>query len=597
MTHARAVAAKNINIVMEGGFNIMKQIAKKILFALVIISCMSPYAFAIDYDLSRMRTMNPDFTTYPNAQGIIWLKHTAISNAKNGGIEAERLYVIRGRRGLESKWLNWNIPVPANGNLEILESSVYDPASGAKIGSAKPEDNSTYQAVNFSGLPEDFIIVLSWRENYPEKLEIEGLCWFQEDLRVWESVVEITSANKLTFRTFPERVSPEQEEFDGDNVYTWRRINLDSYSNAGEIARLSRSGVAFSVKKGVNNSAFAPLLKNVEEVKAIPAPLKKFTPKSLVAYLVKQPEINLAESLSFRKIPESGAWTRAEKIKLAKYWLSTQKINASLAWMIPFEPDDNTPLCESIFYDPVLHLQGVKDFEFHNLDDPKLLAGAKIYTISKENKINPRRLPSSSYAENKLTAVMNLKLDTDARLSGTIRVILKGGWGALLLGDNPTDGTARGALLSLFPGLTNYNNVKLQKVKGTPVIVFNLVNKPGISGGGVRWLAIPPIFEPATVKNLAGKEAPIELLFPFVIEQEIKIEFPKNGKQALVTGKTPRNQDKINYTDESRSRLHSFEASSKFAVNLQTITTGNMALLQKCIDQWQTFSSRNIPIK
>ena len=556
---------------------------------------MSVNAFAIDYDLSRMRTMNPDFTTYPNAQGIIWLKHTAISSAKNGGVEAERLYIIRGRRGLESKWLNWNIPVPANGNIEIIESSIYDPASGAKIGSAKPEDNSSYQAVNFSGLPEDYIIVLSWKEIYPEKLEIEGLCWFQEDLRVWESIVEITSANKLTFRTFPERISPEQEEIDGENLYTWRRINLDPYTNAGEIARLSRGGVAFSVKKG--NSGLAPLLRNVEEVDLISAPLKKFTPKNLIAYLIKQPEINLAESLFPRKIPESGAWTRAEKIKLAKYWLSGQKINASLAWLIPFEPDENTPLCESIFYDPVLHVQGVKDFEFHNLDDPKLLAGSKIYTVSKENKLNPRRLPSSSYAENKLTAVMNLKLDNDARLSGTIRVILRGGWSALLLGDNPTDGTARGALLSLFPGLTNYNNVKLQKVKGTPVIVFNITNKPGISGGGVRWLAIPPVFEPVTVRNLANKESPIELLFPFIIEQEINIEFPKNGKQALITGKTPRNQDKINYTDESRSRLHSFEASSKFAVNLQTITAGNLALLQNCINQWQAFSTRNIPIK
>lgn len=595
MIHARAGAARNINIVMEEDFNNMKNITQKILLALVIISCMRVNAFAIDYDLSRMRTMNPDFTTYPADQGIIWLKHTAISSAKNGGIEAARLYVIRGRQGLESKWLNWNIPVPANGNVEILESSIYDPASGAKIGSAKPEDNTSYYAVNFSGLPEDYIIVLTWKEIYPEKLEIEGLCWFQEDLRVWESILEINSASKLTYRTFPERISPEHEEIDDNHIYIWRRINIDPYTNEGEIARLSRMGAAFSVKKG--NSGLAPMLRNVEEVDSIPVPIKKFTPKSLIAYLMKQPEINLAESLFPRKIPDSGEWTRAEKIKLARYWLSGQKINASLAWLIPFEPDDNTPLCESIFYDPVLHVQGVKDFEFHNLDDPRLLTGAKIYTVSKENKLNPRRLPSSSYTENKLTAVMNLKLDNDARLSGTIRVILKGGWSALLLGDNPTDGTARGALLSLFPGLTNYNNVKLQKVKGTPVIVFNLVNKTGISGGGVRWLAMPPVFEPQTVKNLAGKDSPIELLFPFMIEQEINIEFPKNGKQALTTGKTLRNQDKINYSDESRSRLHSFEASAKFVVNLQTITAGNLALLQRCIDQWNAFSTRNIPIK
>lgn len=568
---------------------------KKFFIALIIVACTSLESFALDYNLSRMRQMNPDFATYPADQGIIWLKHTAISRSENGGVEAERLYVIRGRRGLGGKWLNWNLPVPANGSIEVIESSVYDPASGAQILTITPEEKNNLVNVTFSGLPEEFIIVISWKEILPEQIDIEGLCWFQEDLRVWESILEITSPNKLAIKTFPARISPENETLNSDNVYTWRRINLEPYSIAGEIARLSREGVAFSVRKG--SAGLAAIIKNVEEVEKIPAPIKKFTPKSLIDYLMKQPEITLAESLSTRKIPVNGEWTRTEKIKLAKNWLSSQKINASLAWDIPFDPDENTPLCAAIFYDPVLNLQGVRDIEFHNLSDPKLLAGMKIFTVSKANTLIRRRLPSSPYADNKLTAVMNLKLDDDARLNGSVRVILKGGWSALLLGQNPTDGTARGALLSLFPGLTNYSDVKLKTVKGSHVITFKVVNKTGISGGGVRWLAIPPVFEPVMIKNLAAKEAPIELLFPFIIEQNITIEYPKKGTEALITGKTPRNPDKINYTDESRSRRHSFTAESKLAVNMQTITAGNFAVLQKCLAQWDAFSTRNIPIK
>ena len=568
---------------------------KKFFIALLIVVCTSLESFALDYNLSRMRQMNPDFTAYPADQGIIWLKHTAISRSENGGVEAERLYVIRGRRGLGGKWINWNLPVPANGNIEIIESAIYDPESGAQIRTITHEEKNNFLNVNFSGLPEDFIIVISWKEILPEQLDIEGLCWFQEDLRVWESILEITSPNKLAFKTFPSRISPENETLGDDNIYTWRRINVEPYSNAGEIARLSREGVAFSVRQG--SSGLPAIIKNVEDVEKIPAPIKKFTPKSLIDYLMKQPEIILAESLSPRKIPVNGEWTRTEKIKLAKSWLASQKVNASLAWEIPFDPDEDTPMCAAIFYSPVLNLQGVRDIEFHNLDDPKLLAGMKIFTVSKENRLIPRRLPSSPYADNKLTAVMNLKLDDDARLNGSVRVILRGVWSALLLGQNPTDGTARGALLSLFPGLTNYSDVQLKTVKGSHVITFKLVNKTGISGGGVRWLAIPPVFEPVMIKNLAAKESPIELFFPFVIEQNINIDFPKKATEALAAGKTPRNSEKINYTDESRSKRHSFTAESKLAVNMQTITAGNFATLQKCLAQWHAFSTRNIPIK
>ena len=39
-------------------------------------------ASAQDYDLSRMRQMNPDFSTYPDAQGIVWLKQVSYGAAE-----------------------------------------------------------------------------------------------------------------------------------------------------------------------------------------------------------------------------------------------------------------------------------------------------------------------------------------------------------------------------------------------------------------------------------------------------------------------------------------------------------------------------------
>ena len=298
MIHARAVQARNINIVMEGAYNL---VSKKIFAALILIACLTLPAFAADspeYDLSRMRQMNPDFTTYPDSQGIIWLKKVHVSRSDNGGIQTTRLYVIRGRRGLGGQWLNWNIQTPEDGNVEVLEASIYDAANGAKIGSAVPvqDSDSGITHVDFSGLPDEFIIALSWREELPEALSIEGLCMFQEELRVWESILEVTAPQKLIYKTFPEREQPEAEELTNhETMYTWRKINLEPHNTSNELARINKAGVVFSTREG--DSGLTGIIKRAESAGNIPEPahLRKSKPIGVIEWLTKQPELTLAE--------------------------------------------------------------------------------------------------------------------------------------------------------------------------------------------------------------------------------------------------------------------------------------------------------------
>ena len=294
-----------------------------------------------EYNLQRMKNMSPNFETYSDATGIIWLKQVMYSRSDNGGIEATRLYVILGRQGLGGKWLNWNIPIPAKGSTEILEASVYDFRTLAKISSVTPEENITNGFVNvkFLGLPDTFIIALSWREHISGVLNMEGLYWFQEDLRVWEAILEVNSPQKLSYKTFPDRTSPEVDDLNTEIIYTWRKINLEPYKSDGELARVERAGVVFSTLKG--SDGVTSILKGLE-VNDIPAPsealagLKRSKNDgvlSLIEYLKKQPELILAEG-SMRKIPSSGALTQKEKLLLAKSWLSSRKVEANLVWRL-----------------------------------------------------------------------------------------------------------------------------------------------------------------------------------------------------------------------------------------------------------------------
>ena len=557
------------------------------------------------YDLSRMKQMNPDFTTYPEAAGIIWRKHCVFTQHGDGGVETVRQYVILGRKGLGGKWLNWNIPIPNDGTAEILEASVYDFNSLAQISTPTPNEDtdSSIITVNFAGLPEVFIIVVCWREKLPQVLGVEGLCHFQEELRVWEAVIDVYSPQSVAYRAFPAPMSPEVQRSDHETAYTWRRINLEPFNTTGELARLQRSGVAFSTRQ--SNSGALAIIRDAESLGQVPAnseALAGFKRSKtegtlrLIEWLKAQPTIELAEGFA-RKIPAKGGLTRAEKTILAKSWLAAQKVDASLSWQLPYEIDDTAPICAEMFREPVLEVQGIKGIEFTDLTDPKLLAGAKIFSVANTGRIFSRRIPASRPADNRLSAIMDLQLTELGLLNGTVRVILRGGWGALLLGDNPSDGTARGALLSLFPGLSSYKDVKYSDNKGTPEITFTVDNKPGVGGTGQGVLAILPFFEPVAMRRLGVHEAPVEVLFPFVIDQNITLGFPKNASQALVSGKVSKNPDKINYSESYTNRRHRLIAEARFEVNMPTIMSGNMTLLRRHLDNWRAFSARQIPVR
>ena len=560
---------------------------------------------APEYNLKQMLQMNPNFKTYPDAQGIIWHKRAIISRTDEGGMLITRLYVILGRKGLGGKWTNWNIPVPTRGSIDVLEASVYDFYGGVKVSSITPEEHKDagIVSVNFQGLPDTFIIALSWNEELDEHLDTDALCWFQEDLRVWEAVVEVHAPQELSYRTFPENIRPTFEDLKTEKFYRWRYMNADPYSSAGELARVQRAGVVFSTRQG--DSGTIAMQRAAEDTNGLNIPgelsvgLKQDKENgtiNLVSWLMKQPEIVLAEG-SRRKFPANAPFTREEKIMLAKSWLVSQKVDASVLWQLPFDPDSRTPITSGMFYAPLLEVQDMKNIHFHDMHDAKLLDGAKVFSITRDGRLISRRIPGTKSEENKLSAIMDLRLNENGLLNGTVKVSLGGAWAALLLGNTPTDGTARGAVLTMFPKLTNYKNVKYKLVKGIPEVSFVVENKPGVAGTGMGMLAILPFFEPSAMRRLYLLDAPVEILFPFVIEQNITLGFPKSASEALVSGSTPRTNEKINYSDNYRNRRHRLTADARLEVNMPSVSAGNMPLLRRCLDQWRNFSSRHIPVR
>ncbi len=551
-----------------------------------------------DFNLSRMKSVNPDFTTYPDEYGIIWQKYVDVSHSEKG-LEITRLYVILGRQGINKKWLTWNIPVPANGEAEILLSDVYDFTNLAKISTEAPKYNEAegIKVINFVGLPESFILAVAWRETLPKQLSVEGICWFQEDLRVWESVVDIHSTQELKYETFPAIYPSETEYINGEHSYAWRRINIDPYAS-GELARMKREGVIFGTRKG--GAVLNGMLKEIESTVNISAPAEAgTTPQRIVSWLMKKPEIELAEGTA-RTIPSiASPLTKREKILLVKSWLTAKNFNVALDWQLPFEPDEDTPLCMDMFSSPVLEFTGVRGLDFHAMNDPGLLTGAKIFGFNADaGKLTSRRVPSSKSGDNRLSAIMDLQLSDKGLLNGTVRIILRGSWAGFILGEGENDAEKlQAAVLSLFPDLRNYSGIDFKNNKGVPEISFKIENKPGVAGSGTGILAVLPFFEPIKVRKLGVYEPPVEVLFPFIIDQSINLAYPENVKESLISGKVDKGPDKINYSHNYSNRRRRLVAEARFEVGLNQITSGNMTTLRRCLDQWRAFSARNIPVR
>ena len=554
---------------------------------------------APDVNLSRMKSMNPDFSTYENENGIIWLKHVDIESSGNG-VEITRLYVILGRQGIDKKWLAWNIQTPADGNVDILAADVYDFTTLRKLDEITPEEDNEakVKTINFMGLPDNFILVVAWKENLPNSLSIEGFSWFQEDLRVWEAVVDIHSPQELIYKTFPANYPPEIESINGEYSYTWRRINIDPSVSSKELARSQRQGVIFGLRSG--SAALTGILKEIENSANIPAPSDAGTnAQKIISWLMKKPEIEFAEGTA-RKIPSlSSPLTKKEKLLLACSWLNSKKINSFLRWQLPFEPDEDTPLCSDMFFSPVLEYAGGRDYVFHDMKSSKLLAGAKIFGFNPDlGKLTSRRIPSSKSGENRMSAIMELQLSEKGLLNGNVRILLRGSWGEFMLeNNNPSSEEIKNAVFSLFPYLKNYKDLKFRVIKGVPELSFTVENKPGVAGTGKGILAVLPFFEPVAMRKLGGYEAPVEVLFPFIVDQSINLIFPENATEALISGKVAKGPDKINFSSNYSNRKRRIVAESRFEISIQNVSAGNMSTLQRCLEQWRAFSARNIPIR
>ena len=329
---------------------------------------------------------------------------------------------------------------------------------------------------------------------------------------------------------------------------------------------------------------------------------------ALLSWLYEQPDAVLPEGCR-RALPSEGPWTGGEKLLMAHAWLRERGVNALLHWRTALGPDANSPVCPGLLLAPVLEVPPFKGARFKesffcDLDDaPRmgrtspLLMGCRIFAPDGEGRVAGRRIPEAKASENRLRALLDLSLSPGGALSGTVRLQARGAWRSLFF-RAWEDGRAGELLPSLFRNLRGYEAAQLKESGGEAELAFRIGEMPGIMGTqGKNLLVILPAFVPESLQSLPGESIPVELAFPFLLEQRVSLLLPPGVKRVMLPTDTERASGKVLYGESFKaSRLKKVMAEARLQVSATRLAEEDGASLRTALDLWRNFSARPLPL-
>jgi hypothetical protein len=573
------------------------------------------------YDMRSMIQRNPDFTTYPGSDGVIWLKRVDSDIAPDGGIERNTMWILLGRKGLPPRWLSWNIPVPRGGKAEILEASLYSAPDGEKIytapsvGADEPPV-AGLRSVTFSDPPEEFVMVVRYREVFPEKLSVDDLVWTSESLPVWETVIRVTVPTGHLFHHFSsQNHTPHEEKIDDRMVYEWRLLNTAAEVHPS-IRVTGRDYVVFGSQD--DKRAAARFIRAIEAAGLPPPPQavrdmfgKRRSGAKIVenvlGWLYDQPEIVL--TCESREVPHEAPWTHREKMLLANNWLKEAGVGARLFWRLAYGLNEGKPICEATVTDPVLEVSlpdSKRGAFYHDMKSlpraggNEVLLGGIVYGLQEASDVLEERRPAAQRpAENRLSALFNLTLSEDGAVTGTVRIIARNAWRGFLFPEKPADEDLARLMKSMFAQTPRYSDLTFSESRTGSEVVATLSGTQVIKGtGGNHIMASLPPLIPDWFESLTSGPFPYNLFFPFVVEARVTMSLPASTANVFLPPQASQISGKVRYTESYKfDKKKIFHAEARMTVDTTSISGEEAARLNAAVQNWRSFMTKYLPVQ
>ncbi|MCL2767276.1 MAG: hypothetical protein FWE49_00895 [Synergistaceae bacterium] len=509
-------------------------------------------------NLMEMVQECPHFTSYPAYNGIIWLKQHTYQIDVSGSMSITTAWVILGKSEIDRKWLEWNIPIPKDGDAQIYEASLYDPGSLMQIGRISPQKKIDEWHVNFGAVPEEFIIVLSYRQTYARSIAIQGMLWLHESLPIWEQTIiaRVEAGRDFEYVTNAE-IEPTIISEGNLDIYRWMIVN-QMPSSLRSLRTDLKSWLAFGNRQPL--SSFVRLLESYAKMPTPTPPsnvevwLKKGDMTSFFNWLTAQETDNTINTLR-EEIPQKAPWSKWEKSIIASSWINRfQSDQCRLFWRLAVDPFQNGFANESIILAPAIEMKRKNDVFFYEIGQPyeqgvtslSLIGEALYAPLIGDNKLEKRVIPPRGASDNRLSIVWNLNVEENNTITGSVSMTIRNLWKEFLLFDTDVN-----SILPEIVKAVSGRDINTKSVKGAVEISAPLRPSKIIldtSGTNAIISLNPP--QPDWLRDLAMAMAPYSIKFPFSIEAIYAIELPENVKDILLPSQIDRDFGKIKYSEK-----------------------------------------------
>lgn len=528
---------------------------KNFFFALLVSLILPVCAHALPLssaDIAGMIHNCPSFEEYKTDSGVIWNRKLLYTTGDDGSMVRHTSYVILCRADARLGWLENRLYAPAGGHIELEQAAYFDPATGDFKGSIPYyiDDLKKEGHLKFAWpeMKDNYVLVLSYRQYFPESSGFEDLVWLGSEYPVWEGSIQARiPVDKELLYTSADDGDPVMDEDGAFRRYGWFYFKQPAIHGTAGMLETSDPYVAFSLEIGPATAI--GMMNNLSSRKwpsmphAAETPLK--TRDQVLAAIdnfwtsgYRIPGRGIWRSPEM--IPVSGPWTTWESVYLVASWLKDMGWDAEV-WFRHVLPQGKESLsCVRGFSHPVLQLKapGERKSWFYIPGQPVTpgkmpiaLRGKTLYTAGTDKKGNAilRRRPVGALkmSKNRLTVNWDLDIKKDGAVSGELEVLVRNSWVDMF--DALTEGGSD-IIYSLLPGIEDWVRPGT-KARITPLgsrgfkIAMPVRSLSGIPAPQGLMVTLPSVI-PGPMIKLTSLQGAAVLKFPFVTEQNYTIQLP-----------------------------------------------------------------------
>ncbi|MDL2297569.1 hypothetical protein LJC40_00280 [Synergistaceae bacterium OttesenSCG-928-D05] len=528
---------------------IFGRFAVTILLILTVASC----AFAADIaaEVRRLNKEAPSLDGFGGAEALIWLKNHDYKMLADGAMEEHALQILMVGERVPDEWKEFRIPVPSDGEFEIVEAAWYNPMLVVKEGNLDVREEllaggaKTYVVET----PDDAVgrvVVFATRTTYPRRFGADAMILLADELPIWEQnvTVEVPGALDLIWEGRYVKEPSIRKYDDGKSEYKWNIMNQEPWHGEGFV-EFKRPFVAFSFKRGILQSLsemddYARMFSRVPLPAVASGADKSKAGTRLMEWLAEPSRTLEGYSKGYSRAPEeipaNGPWTPREQTLLLNQWLRKLGWDSRVWWQALTDLNDESPATKDLWAAPVLEVttpankkvwyQAGQTSDF-GVTAPSV-AGSTLYTRG-ESTYQKQTISAGSASSHKLALLWVLNLAETGVAEGTLTIDVSGGWTDLMSGGK----------LPSKEGLSDFIrrriNFALSGMVLTPTRVtstrtgykleFDVRCAPGIVHGDSMLLRLPGSI-PSRVGEMIGRESSYTFRFPFIIDQKVRMKMP-----------------------------------------------------------------------